>query len=321
MSKDCSTYHVPVLLTECLTQLAIKPDGTYLDGTLGGAGHSQKILEQLGPAGRLICLDRDQMALEAASLRLSTTKSAAHYDLQQSDFASFDQVLEKLGVEKLDGVLLDLGVSSAQLDIAARGFSYMEDGPLDMRMDQTCGKTAQDLVNQASEEELADILWHYGEERYSARIAAAIVAAREQRPISTTHELVKIITDSMPAKARREKQHPAKRSFQALRIAVNDELGQLEVFLDKIPDYMADEGRILIISFHSLEDRLVKQAMRDWEKPCSCPPDLPRCVCGKKSLGWAKPRKAILATEEEVQENPRARSARLRVFVVNREKN
>ncbi|MDO5015550.1 MAG: 16S rRNA (cytosine(1402)-N(4))-methyltransferase RsmH [Eubacteriales bacterium] len=320
MSKDCSTYHVPVLLTECLTQLAIKPDGIYLDGTLGGGGHSQKILEQLGTDGRLICLDRDQMAIEAAKARLAETKSAARYDLVQSDFANYDQALEKLGVEQLDGVLLDLGVSSAQLDIGARGFSYMEDGPLDMRMDQSRGKTAQDLVNQASEEELADILWKYGEERYSRRIAAGIVAAREKRPISMTHELVEIITASMPGKALREKQHPAKRSFQALRIAVNDELGQLEGFLDKIPDYMAEGGRILIISFHSLEDRLVKHAMRTWEQPCTCPSDLPRCVCGKKSLGQAKPRKSIVATEEEVKENPRSRSARLRVFVVNRER-
>lgn len=316
MSGGSSNYHIPVLLDECMEYLAIKPDGTYLDGTMGGGGHSSAILQSLGEGGQLICLDRDQMAIEEGKQKLEKIQSLGHYQIVQSEFADFDKVLERLEVKELDGVLLDIGVSSAQLDIADRGFSYMQDGPLDMRMDQSQEFTAEDLINTASEQELVKILFDYGEERYARRIADRIVRERKNKRIRTSHELVDLIIAAMPKKARQEKQHPAKRSFQAFRIAVNDELGQLEAFLDKIPNYMANHGRILLISFHSLEDRIIKQAMRSWEDPCTCPANFPQCVCGKQSLGHPVVRKGVTASKAEEKDNPRSRSARLRIFEI-----
>lgn len=314
MSKDSNSYHLPVLLEECLDSLNPREDGTYLDGTLGGGGHSSAILRCLGPQGHLICLDRDAMAIAEGQKQLEKLKSPARLDIVQENFGHVTSVLQKLGVSSLDAALLDIGVSSAQLDLPQRGFSYMEDGPLDMRMDDSKGISAQELLGQASEAELCKILWDYGEERYARRIAAAIVRTRQHKPLTRTQELVEVIYRAIPHQARREKQHPAKRSFQALRIAVNDELGELERFLAQIPLLMRPQGKLLIISFHSLEDRLVKQAMRKWEDPCTCPPSFPVCQCGRLPLGQAQPRKGIRASDHEIAENPRARSARLRVF-------
>lgn len=314
MSRDSSSYHRPVLLEECLQALNPRAEGTYLDGTLGGGGHSAAILQSLGPQGHLICLDRDAMAIAEGRRQLEKLKAPARLDIVQQNFGQVGQVMRDLGIEGLDGALLDIGVSSAQLDLPERGFSYMEDGPLDMRMDPSQGSSAQDLLAQASEEELRRILWDYGEERYARRIAAALVAARAKQPLSRTQELVEVIVQAMPGSARREKQHPAKRSFQALRIAVNDELGELESFLAQIPGLMRPGGKLLVISFHSLEDRIVKRAMREWENPCICPSSFPLCQCGRLPLGQAQPRKGITASPQELTENPRARSARLRVF-------
>ncbi len=297
-----------------MSALNPRKEGTYLDGTLGGGGHSSAILRCLGPQGHLICLDRDAMAIAEGQKQLEKLKSPAQLDIVQETFGHVTAVLKRLGVEGLDGALLDIGVSSAQLDLPQRGFSYMEDGPLDMRMDESKGISAQELLAQASEVELSKILWDYGEERYARRIAAAIVQARARKPLTRTQELVEVIYKAIPNQARREKQHPAKRSFQALRIAVNDELGELERFLDQIPLLMLPQGKLLVISFHSLEDRLVKQAMRKWEDPCTCPPTFPVCQCGRLPLGQAQPRKGITASDKELAQNPRARSARLRVF-------
>ena len=314
MSRDSNHYHQPVLLEECIQALSPREDGTYLDGTLGGGGHSSAILRCLGPKGHLICFDRDAMAIAEGRKQLDTLKSPAQLDIVQQNFGKLRGALTSLGIDGLDGALLDIGVSSAQLDRAERGFSYMEDGPLDMRMDGSQGPSAQDLLAQASEEEICKILWDYGEERYARRIAAAIVREREHKPLCRTQELVDLIYRAIPSQARREKQHPAKRSFQAIRIAVNDELGELETFLDQIPYFMRPQGKLLIISFHSLEDRIVKQAMRTWENPCICPPTFPVCQCGRQALGQAQPRRGITASEQEIAQNPRARSARLRVF-------
>lgn len=312
-------YHIPVLFNEVMQGLAVRPDGIYLDGTLGGGGHSAGILERLGKRGFLLAIDRDLAAIEAGRERLETVESLASWATLHSTFDHFDDAMQAVGLEKLDGVLLDLGVSSAQLDREERGFSYTQDGPLDMRMDPTQGPSAADLINTLSEEALADIFHRYGEERYSRRLAAAVVRAREKAPITRTGELSALIVAAMPAAARHEKQHPARRSFQALRIAVNDELGQLERFLAKIPSRMNPEGRVAIISFHSLEDRIVKQTMRMWENPCTCPPELPVCVCGARSFGKAVIRHGSRAAEAEMAANPRARSARLRVFAMAEE--
>lgn len=300
--------------------LNIKEGGTYLDGTMGGAGHSQGIIKRLGKEGTLVCLDRDPMAIAEGRKKLENIDTKASLHIVQNEFADFDQTLKELRIEKLDGVLLDIGVSSAQLDLGERGFSYMQDGPLDMRMDFSKGKTAADFVNNLPEEELVRIFWEYGEERYSRRIAKAIVRERKQGFFKTTGELCACILKSLPPKARREAQHPAKRTFQALRIAVNDELGQLEKFLEKIPSFMNEGGRILIISFHSLEDRMVKRAMKQWENPCTCPPNFPQCVCGKKTFGKIKSGKGVKADSAELEVNPRSRSARLRVFEIKGDK-
>jgi len=305
--------HKPVLLNECIRELAIKPDGIYVDGTLGRAGHSLEIAKRLGKDGRLIGIDRDEDAISAGKERLSEYEEKV--TLYHGNFRDVDSILTELLIEGADGILLDLGVSSPQLDEAERGFSYMEDAPLDMRMDRSCGMTAADLVNSASEEELARILFEYGEERYSRRIASGIVRRREKASIKNTLELVDIIKSSMPAVALREKQHPAKRSFQALRIAVNDELGALSQVLENAVNCLKPGGRIAIITFHSLEDRLVKKSFQQLANPCTCPSELPMCICGKKPLVDIPYRKPIVPTLEEVDKNPRSRSAKLRVAI------
>ena len=299
-------HHISVLLDECIDGLDIKPDGVYVDGTLGGAGHSFQIAARLS-TGRLIGIDRDPVALAAAAKRLEPYKDRV--TLVHSNFCEIASVLRDLQIE---GVL-DLGVSSPQLDDGARGFSYMADAPLDMRMNNEDPLTAAEVVNSWSYEELKRILYDYGEERYAPKIAAAICARREQQPIRTTLELVDIIRSAMPASALREKQHPAKRSFQAIRIAVNDELGSVEkVMRDAIP-CLNPGGRLAIITFHSLEDRIVKNGMADAAKGCTCPPNFPVCVCGKKPKVKLISRKPIVSGDEELERNPRARSAKLRV--------
>ena len=303
-------HHVSVLLEECLEGLDIKPDGIYVDGTLGGAGHSSQIAKRL-TTGRLIGIDRDPVALKAAGERLAPY--ADRVTLVHSNFCEIKQVLEDLNIDGVDGILLDLGVSSPQLDDGSRGFSYMADAPLDMRMNSEDVLSAYDVVNTWSFEELKRILYDYGEERYAPRIASAICSRREEKPIETTLELVDIIRGAMPAAALREKQHPAKRSFQAIRIAVNDELGSVEkVMKDAVP-CLNPGGRLAVITFHSLEDRIVKNAMADAAKGCTCPPSFPVCVCGKKPLVKLITRKPIVSGDEELERNPRARSAKLRV--------
>ena len=303
-------HHVSVLLDECIEGLNIKPDGIYVDGTLGGAGHSSQIVKRL-TTGRLIGIDRDPVALKAAGERLAPY--ADRVTLVHSNFCEIAQVLEDLNIEGVDGILLDLGVSSPQLDDGSRGFSYMADAPLDMRMNSEDTLSAYDVVNSWSFDELKRILFDYGEERYAPKIASAICKKREEKPIETTLELVDVIRGAMPAQALREKQHPAKRSFQAIRIAVNDELGSVEkVMKDAIP-CLNPGGRLAVITFHSLEDRIVKTAMASAAKGCTCPPSFPVCVCGKKPQVQVITRKPIVSTDEELERNPRARSAKLRV--------
>lgn len=303
-------HHVSVLLDECIEALNIKPEGIYVDGTLGGAGHSSRIAAKL-TTGRLIGIDRDTVALTAAEKRLEPYMDRV--TLVHSDFSELKNVLSRLNIEKVDGILLDLGVSSPQLDDGARGFSYMADAPLDMRMNREDPVTAHTVVNTWPYEELRRILYDYGEERYAPQIAAAICRRREERTIETTLELVDIIRSAMPAAALREKQHPAKRSFQAIRIAVNDELGDLEKVLDAAIPALNPGGRLAIITFHSLEDRIVKNAMAAAAKGCTCPPNFPVCVCGKTPQVKVMTRKPITSSDEELNRNPRARSAKLRV--------
>jgi len=303
-------HHVSVLLEECIDGLNIKPDGIYVDGTLGGAGHSSQIARRL-TTGMLIGIDRDPVALKAAGERLASYGDRVK--LVHSNFCEVKQVLADLNIEGVDGILLDLGVSSPQLDDGSRGFSYMADAPLDMRMNNEDPITAADVVNTWSQEELKRILYDYGEERYAPRIAEAICRRREEKPIETTLELVDIIRSAMPAAALREKQHPAKRSFQAIRIAVNDELGSVEkVMRDAVP-CLNPGGRLAIITFHSLEDRIVKNGMAAAAKGCTCPPSFPVCVCGNKPKVKLISRKPITSTQEELDRNPRARSAKLRI--------
>lgn len=302
--------HKPVLLHECLDALAIRPDGVYLDGTLGRAGHSLEIVRRLTAGGRLIALDRDETAIEAAQRRLADYMDRV--TLVHSNFSALDDVLRELGVRGVDGMLFDLGVSSPQLDDAARGFSYKQDAPLDMRMDESASYTARELVNTVSYEELKRILYEYGEERYAPAIAKKICAYRMEKPIETTLELADLIRSAMPAAALREKQHPAKRSFQAIRIAVNDELASVDRMLQAAVPRLNPGGRLAVITFHSLEDRIVKTGMAEFARGCTCPPDFPVCVCGKKPQIRLVSRKPILPSEEEVRDNPRARSAKLR---------
>ena len=303
-------YHVSVLLRECLDGLNIKPDGIYVDGTLGGAGHSSRIAAQL-TTGRLIGIDRDPVALKAAGERLQPF--ADRVTLVHSNFSEVRQVLDDLGIEAVDGILLDLGVSSPQLDEAVRGFSYMLDAPLDMRMDGGAALSAHEVVNTWSQDELKRILYDYGEERYAPQIAGAICRRRAEKTIETTLELADIIRAAMPAAALREKQHPAKRSFQAIRIAVNDELGAVETVMKTAVSCLNPGGRLAIITFHSLEDRIVKNGMVAASKGCTCPPHFPVCVCGNKPKVKLITRKPITASEEELERNPRSRSAKLRV--------
>jgi len=303
-------HHVSVLLQECLDGLNIKSDGIYVDGTLGGAGHSSQIAKRL-TTGRLIGIDRDPVALKAAGERLKPFER--NVTLVHSNFSDMAQVLKELGIPGVDGILLDLGVSSPQLDDGARGFSYMADAPLDMRMNAQDALSAETVVNTWSQEELKRILYTYGEERYAPQIASAICRRRDQSPIRTTLELVDIIRSAMPPAALREKQHPAKRSFQAIRIAVNDELGAVEKIMADAIDLLNPGGRLAIITFHSLEDRIVKNGMAEAAKGCTCPPSFPVCVCGKKPKVKLISRKPITSTEEELNQNPRARSAKLRV--------
>ena len=303
-------HHVSVLLEECIDGLNIKPDGIYVDGTLGGAGHSSRIAAKL-TTGRLIGIDRDEIALDAAARRLEPYKDRV--TLVHSNFCEIASVLKHLRIDGVDGILLDLGVSSPQLDDGSRGFSYMADAPLDMRMDNTDPLTAATVVNTWPYEELKRILYDYGEERYAPQIASAICRKREQKPIATTLELVDVIRSAMPPAALREKQHPAKRSFQAIRIAVNDELGAVEkVMRDAVP-CLNPGGRLAVITFHSLEDRIVKNAMAEAAKGCTCPPNFPVCVCGKKPKVRIVTRKPIVSGDEELEVNPRARSAKLRI--------
>ena len=302
--------HKSVLLDECIEALAIRPEGVYVDGTLGRAGHSREIAQRL-TTGRLICIDRDMAAIEAAKGRLAPWMDRV--TLVHANFSELGDVLRNADVAGVDGMLFDLGVSSPQLDDASRGFSYMQDAPLDMRMDLSAPLTAGEVVNGWSCEELRRILFEYGEERYAPAIAKAIVRARETAPIKTTLELVDIIKGAMPAAALREKQHPAKRSFQAIRIAVNGELDALHPMLRAAVDNLNPGGRLAVITFHSLEDRIVKLAMRDMAKGCTCPPEFPVCVCGNKPKVKVLTRKPIESGEAELKDNPRARSAKLRV--------
>jgi 16S rRNA (cytosine1402-N4)-methyltransferase len=302
--------HKSVLLDECIEALAIQPNGIYLDGTLGGAGHSYEIARRLD-GGRLIGVDRDTVALEAAGKRLAEFSHLV--TTVHSNFCEIDNILDGLGIDAVDGMLFDLGVSSPQLDDGSRGFSYMADAPLDMRMNREDPLTAADVVNTYSREELKRILFTFGEERYAPQIATAIVRYREQKPIETTLELVDIIRSAMPAQALREKQHPAKRSFQAIRIAVNDELGSVDRMMQAAISRLNKGGRLAVITFHSLEDRIVKNAMQAASKGCTCPPEFPVCVCGKKPLVKLISRKPIVSGARELEENPRARSAKLRV--------
>ena len=302
--------HKPVLLQECIDGLNIDPTGIYVDATLGRAGHSREIARRL-TTGRLICIDRDQAALDAAPGRLEGLMDRV--TLVHGNFGDLADILDRLKLDKLSGVLADLGVSSPQLDDASRGFSYMADAPLDMRMDQSEALTARTVVNEWPQEEIRRILFQFGEERYAPAIAAAIVRAREKAPIETTLELVDIIRSAMPAHALREKQHPAKRSFQAIRIAVNDELSAADKLIQAAVPALAPGGRLAIISFHSLEDRIVKNAFAAFAKGCTCPPDFPVCVCGKKPVIRLVNKKPIVSGEEELNENARARSAKLRI--------
>ena len=301
--------HKSVLLDECIEALNIRPDGIYLDGTLGGAGHSLEICRRL-IGGHLIGVDRDTVALEAAAKRLRAHQSKI--TLVHDNFANLDHILDSLGLEAIDGMLFDLGVSSPQLDDGARGFSYMTDAPLDMRMNRDDTLTAYDIVNNWPREELRRILFEYGEERYAPLIAAAIERVRSDHPIDTTQELVRVIKSAMPPQALREKQHPAKRSFQAIRIAVNDELNAVSQMMRSAIGRLRPGGRLAVITFQSLEDRIVKNAMAEAAKGCICPPGFPVCVCGRKPQIRLLSRKPILPSPQELEENPRSRSAKLR---------
>ena len=302
-------HHVSVLLNEAVEGLNVRPDGIYLDGTLGGAGHSAEIAKRLG-TGTLIGVDRDPRALAAAGERLAPW--AGRVKLVHGNFRELETILDSLGIPAVDGVLLDLGVSSPQLDEASRGFSYMADAPLDMRMNPEDALTAWEVVNTWPREELRRILFAYGEERYAPLIAAAIERRREQAPIESTLELAELIRSAMPQKALREKQHPAKRSFQAIRIAVNDELGAVDSVMGQAIRRLKPGGRLAVITFHSLEDRIVKNAMAEAVRGCICPPEFPVCVCGRKPSLKLVSRKPITADEAELAANPRARSAKLR---------
>ena len=305
--------HVSVLLNECIEGLNIKPNGTYVDCTLGGAGHSSHILKNLSKDGVLVGIDQDRDALTAAKERLKDYDNVRYV---HSNFYNIDNILSDLDIEKVDGILMDLGVSSYQLDEASRGFSYMQDAPLDMRMNRDNDFSAYDIVNNYSEEQLYKIIKDYGEERFAKRIANFIVNAREINPIQTTLELVEIIKNAIPAKARREGPHPAKRTFQAIRIEVNSELKILNKTIEDGVERLNKGGRMVIITFHSLEDRIVKLKYRELENPCTCPKEFPMCVCGKKPTIKVLTRKGLAPSKEEIEENPRSRSAKVRILEI-----
>ena len=299
--------HIPVLLEQCLDGLDIKPDGIYFDGTCGGAGHSREIAKRL-TTGRLIGIDRDPDAVAVASERLSGLPA----QVVRGNYSEIKQIADDLGICGADGILLDLGVSSYQLDNAERGFSYHNDAPLDMRMSKE-GTSARDIVNEYSKEQLTKILYEYGEEKFAPRIAETIIKRRSEKPVETTTELADIVRDSIPAKFRRDK-NPCKKTFQAIRIAVNCEFDHLDRALDEGFELLKPSGRFCIITFHSLEDRIVKQRFAGWCKGCTCPPDFPVCVCGNKPKGKLVCRKPLEASEEELEANPRSRSAKLRII-------
>jgi 16S rRNA (cytosine1402-N4)-methyltransferase len=314
MSEGYEYRHQPVLLEPALAYLAVRPDGIYVDCTLGGGGHAAAILTRLGRGGRLIALDRDSEALAAGKSRLEEAGSAADWQVVQGNFADLAGILAQMGITRVHGILADLGVSSWQLDQPQRGFAYSQDGPLDMRMNREIGRSAADLVNSLSKEELTHILHSYGEERHAARISQAIIDYRSRHPFRNTSELAAVVRGAMPKVARQEAQHPARRTFQALRIEVNQELQALEKLLADAPGLLEPAGRLCVITFHSLEDRMVKDVMKSWENPCICPRSFPVCACGRKPIGRMITAKAITADAQEKEENPRARSAKLRCF-------
>lgn len=305
--------HKPVLLDECIENLKIRPDGIYVDGTLGGAGHSSEIYRRLDRHGRLIGIDQDEFALKISKDRLQALGGQAEMDFEKCNFRNIRNICLGMGISGVDGILLDLGVSSHQLDEAERGFSYQKDAPLDMRMDRSAGLDAAEIVNKYDEKSISAIIRDYGEEKWAARIAAFIVKARNESRIENTGRLVEIIKAAIPSSARREGPHPAKRTFQALRIAVNDELGALRQAVGEAIAILKPGGRVCIITFHSLEDRIVKNEFQTEEKPCICPSSFPVCACGRKPRLKVITRKPVIPSEEEQQENPRSRSAKLRV--------
>lgn len=306
--------HRPVLLEETIESLKIRPDGIYVDGTLGGAGHASQVCKRLSEKGRFVGIDQDDCALQAAGERLKEFGKNVRIDCVKSNYCQMKSILENLGIDKVDGILLDIGVSSYQLDNAERGFTYREDAPLDMRMDQSSSFSAKDVVNQYDEMQLYRVIRDYGEEKFAKNIAKHIVAARQEKEIETTGELIEIIKASIPAKVRATGGHPAKRTFQAIRIEVNRELEVLQDSIDEMIDLLNDGGRLCIITFHSLEDRIVKNKFRENEDPCICPKNFPVCVCGRKSKGKVITRKPIVPSEQEVEENKRSKSSKLRVF-------
>ena len=304
--------HMPVLLEETILSLRIKPNGTYIDGTLGGGGHSYEIAKRLSSKGRLIGIDQDEDAIKAASKKLEKFKDKV--TIVRSNYSNIKQILQDLNIDKVDGILLDLGVSSYQLDKAERGFSYNYDAQLDMRMDKRIDYTAKDIVNEYSERELYIVIRNYGEDSFAKNIAKHIVKARKEKPIETTYELVNIIKNAIPMRVRKKTGHPAKKTFQAIRIELNKELEVLKNSLDDMIESLNDEGRLCVITFHSLEDRIVKVNFRTNEKPCTCPPTFPICVCGKEPKGAVITRKPISPKDEELDKNRRAKSSKLRVF-------
>lgn len=304
--------HVSVLLDETITGLNIKPDGIYVDGTLGGGGHAYEVLKRLSPKGRLIGIDQDGEALKAAGERLKEFENQV--TLVRDNYCEIERVLKDLNIETVDGIVLDIGVSSYQLDNLERGFSYKSDAPLDMRMDTRQGLTAADVVNTYSENELFKIIKEYGEDKFAKNIAKHIVLARKDKPLETTEELSNVIKRAIPMKVQAKGGHPAKKTFQAIRIEVNRELTVLKESIDKMIEHLNPDGRICIITFHSLEDRIVKMKFRENENPCTCPPDFPVCVCGKESKGRVVTRKPIIPSDEEIKVNKRAKSSKLRIF-------
>lgn len=312
MMNQTEFKHISVLLDETIEGLAIKPDGIYVDGTMGGAGHGYEVCKRLGPGGRYIGIDRDEAAIAAGRKRLAEFEDKV--SIVRGNYSLASEILKELNIEKVDGIMLDLGVSSHQLDVAERGFSYMADAPLDMRMDKRQERTAYDIVNDYSERELARIIKEYGEDKFAQNIAKHIVAMRQKKPIETTGELNEAIRAAIPMKIQKTLGHPSKRTFQAIRIELNEELEELRTALESMIDLLKPGGRFCIITFHSLEDRMVKTMFKKEESPCTCPPEFPVCVCGKKPRVKIITKKPILPSETEQEENSRARSAKLRVL-------